>query len=95
MLKEITSGPKRKRVGIKPEGRAPAREGTVVTDISGRPIGIVTSGGFGPTANGPVAMGYVETASAKAGTPVQLIVREKPMPAQIVTLPFVPHNYKR
>lgn len=93
--KEITSGIKRKRVGIKPEGRAPAREGTMVTDMTGRHIGVITSGGFGPTANGPVAMGYVETASAKAGTPVQLIVRDKPMPAQIISLPFVPHNYKR
>jgi aminomethyltransferase len=95
VLKEITSGPKRKRVGIKPEGRAPAREGTIVTDMAGRQIGVITSGGFGPTANGPVAMGYVETAFAKASTPIQLIVRDKPVPAQIVTLPFVPHNYKR
>jgi aminomethyltransferase len=95
VLKEITSGPKRKRVGIKPEGRAPAREGTIVTDMAGRQIGVITSGGFGPTANGPVAMGYVESAFAKAGTPVRLIVRDKPLPAQIVALPFVPHNYKR
>jgi aminomethyltransferase len=95
VLKEIASGPKRKRVGIKPEGRAPAREGTVVTDTAGRQIGVITSGGFGPTANGPVAMGNVETAFAMAGTLVQLIVRGMPMPAQIVTLPFVPHNYKR
>ena len=63
--------------------------------MAGRHIGVITSGGFGPTANGPVAMGYVETAFAKAGTPVQLIVRDKPIPAQIVNLPFVPHNYKR
>ena len=93
--KEIASGAKRKRVGIKPEGRAPAREGTVVTDTSGRQIGVITSGSFGPTANGPVAMGYVETAFAASGTAVQLIVRDKPMPAQIISLPFVPHNYKR
>ncbi len=93
--REIASGTTRKRVGIRPEGRAPAREGTVVTDASGRQIGIITSGGFGPTANGPVAMGYVETAFATAGTAVQLIVRDKPMPAQITSLPFVPHNYKR
>ncbi|HUQ36959.1 MAG TPA: glycine cleavage system aminomethyltransferase GcvT [Aestuariivirga sp.] len=93
--KEIASGAKRKRVGIKPEGRAPAREGTVVTDNAGRQIGVITSGGFGPTANGPVAMGYVETVFAVAGTEVHLIVREKPMPAQIISLPFVPHNYKR
>lgn len=95
VLQEIANGPARKRVGIKPEGRAPAREGTVVTDRGGRPIGTVTSGGFGPTAGGPVAMGYVETAFAKAGTAIQLIVRDKPMPAQVVTLPFIPHNYKR
>ena len=95
VLKEIANGPARKRVGIKPEGRAPAREGTVVTDMSGRPIGAITSGGFGPTANGPVAMGYVETPFAKPCTAIQLVVRDKPMPAQVVTLPFVPHNYKR
>jgi aminomethyltransferase len=93
--KEIASGTKRKRVGIKPEGRAPAREGTVVTDAGGRQIGIITSGGFGPTANAPVAIGYVETTFATAGTAVQLIVRDKPMPARIASLPFVPHNYKR
>ena len=93
--KEIALGAKRKRVGIKPESRAPAREGTVVTDTAGRQIGVITSGGFGPTANGPVAMGYVETAFAKPGTAIQLIVRDKPMPAQVITLPFVPHNYKR
>ena len=56
---------------------------------------MITSGGFGPTVNGPVAMGYVETAFAKPGTPVQLIVRDKPLPAQVATLPFVPHTYKR
>ncbi len=93
--KEITSGPARKRVGIKPEGRAPAREGTVITDMAGRQIGVITSGGFGPTANGPVAMGYVETAFSKAGAAVQLVVRGNPMPAQVISLPFVPHNYKR
>jgi aminomethyltransferase len=95
VLKEIAAGPNRKRVGFKPEGRAPAREGTIVTDMAGRHIGAITSGGFGPTVNGPVAMGYVETMFAKAGIPVQLIVRDKPLPAQIVALPFVPHNYKR
>ena len=95
VLQEIANGPARKRVGIKPEGRAPARDGTVVTDMAGRTIGTITSGGFGPTVNGPVAMGYVETSFSKAGTVVQLVVRDKPIPAQIVTLPFVPHNYKR
>ncbi len=93
--RELAEGVKRKRVGIKPEGRAPAREGTVVADMEGRQIGVITSGGFGPTVNGPVAMGYVETKSFAPGTPVQLIVRDKALPAQIVKLPFVPNNFKR
>jgi aminomethyltransferase len=95
VLAELASGPKRKRVGIKPEGRAPAREGTVITDGNGRQIGVVTSGGFGPTVNGPVAMGYVEAAHATPGTKLSLIVRDKPLPAAVAALPFAPHRYKR
>ncbi len=93
--RELAVGPSRKRVGIRPEGRAPAREGTIITDAAGRPIGIITSGGFGPTVNGPVAMGYVESLSSVPGTSIQLIVRDKPMPAKIATLPFVPNHFKR
>ncbi len=95
VLKEIANGTSRKRVGIKPDGRAPAREGTIIQDMSGRTMGKITSGGFGPTVNGPVAMGYVESASAAPGTPVQLIVRDKALPATIVKLPFVPNRFKR
>jgi glycine cleavage system T protein (aminomethyltransferase) len=94
VLREIAEGPLRKRVGIRPDGRAPARDGTIITERAGRKIGTITSGGFGPTANGPVAMGYVETAFAAPGTPLQLIVRDKPMPARVAPLPFVPHRYK-
>ena len=93
--RELAQGPARKRVGLRPEGRAPAREGTAITDASGRPIGTITSGGFGPTVNGPIAMGYVESAFALAGTPLRLIVRAKPMPATVQTLPFVPNTFKR
>ena len=92
---ELANGTARKRVGIKPEGRAPARDGTVITDMSGREIGKVTSGGFGPSVNGPVAMGYVETASSQPGTRINLIVRGQPMPAAIVALPFIPNRFKR
>jgi aminomethyltransferase len=95
IVREIAEGPKRKRVGIRPEGRAPARENTVIINEEGRAIGIVTSGGFGPTVNGPVAMGYVETAFAKPGSKISLVIRDKPMPAEVVALPFTPHNYKR
>ena len=93
VVQEIADGPPRRRVGLKPSGRAPAREGTVVTDLEGEEIGHVTSGGFGPTADGPVAMGYVRADSAETGTKVQLIVRGKPRDAEIAALPFVPHRY--
>jgi len=92
--REIADGPTRKRVGIKPEGRAPAREGTEIT-LDDNVIGKVTSGGFGPSVNGPVAMGYVEARYAAPGTAVMLTVRGKPMPARVAALPFVPHNYVR
>jgi aminomethyltransferase len=95
VLKEIAAGTTRKRVGIKPDGRAPARDGTIVQDTTGRVIGKITSGGFGPTVNGPVAMGYVETAASEPGTQVQLIVRDKALPATVVKLPFVPNRFKR
>jgi aminomethyltransferase len=58
-------------------------------------IGKITSGGFGPSVNGPVAMGYVETAFAAEGTPLHLIVRDKALPAAVIKLPFIPNNFKR
>ena len=95
ILRELAEGPRRRRVGIQPDGRAPAREGTAVLDADGAGIGSVTSGGFGPTAGGPVAMGYVAAEAAEIGRPVSLLVRGTPRPATIVHLPFVPHNYHR
>jgi aminomethyltransferase len=95
ILRELTNGPKRLRVGLKPEGRAPAREGAEIVDASGATIGAVTSGGFGPTLNAPVAMGYVDAAHAKTGTRVSLMVRGKPLPATVADMPFVPHTYYR
>ena len=68
---------------------------TPVADKSGRIIGEITSGGFGPSLNAPVAMGYVETAFAGDGTEVDLIVRGKPMPARIAPMPFFPRRYRR
>lgn len=93
--REIASGPSRKLVGIRPDGRAPARQGVCVAGAGGADIGVITSGGFGPTAGGPVAMGYVEAAFADAGTKVDLIIRGKTQPAEIVPLPFVQQNCKR
>jgi aminomethyltransferase len=94
VLRELTEGPPRKLVGLRPEGRAPAREGTAVR-VGDREVGRVTSGGFGPSVGGPVAMGYVETALAEPGTPVELVVRGKALPAVVTALPFVPHRYHR
>ena len=91
--KQLMEGVLRKRVGIRPEGRALAREHTEILNEAGEPIGSVTSGGFGPSLDSPVAMGYVNIAYAKAGTPVSLLVRGKALPALIVTFPFVPHHY--
>lgn len=93
--KELAEGVARKRVGIRPEGRAPARDGTVITDSSGREIGKITSGGFGPSVGGPIAMGYVEANSSAPGTKVNLVVRGNAMPAEIVKLPFIPNRFKR
>jgi aminomethyltransferase len=92
---EIANGPRRRRVGIKPDGRAPAREGTEVVALLGDPIGTITSGGFGPSLNGPVAMGYVAASYAGPGTPVNLMVRGKALPATVAAMPFVPHRYAR
>jgi len=93
ILSEIADGPKRQRVGVLPEGRAPAREGAEILDADCKEVGKITSGGFGPSVGGPVAMGYVDMASAEVGTRVGLLVRGKIVPAQIVKLPFVAHNY--
>ncbi len=95
ILREIKDGPARKLVGIRPEGRAPAREGTQIQDMDGNAIGMVTSGGFGPSVGGPVAMGYVAADHAAAGSKLQLIVRGKAHGASVVKLPFVAHNYHR
>jgi aminomethyltransferase len=80
---------------VRPDGRAPAREGAEIVSADGLPIGVVTSGGFGPTVNGPIAMGYVARAHAAVGTPINLMVRARPLSARVVTLPFHPHAYYR
>ena len=93
--REIAEGPARKLVGIKPEGRIPARHGVETQGPDGETIGEVTSGGYGPTVGGPVAMGYVSAGHASPGENVNLIVRGKAQPANVVALPFVQQNYKR
>lgn len=93
--RELAEGPSRRLVGIKPEGRAPARRGVEVADVDGNIIGSVTSGGFGPTFEGPISMGYVAAEHVSPGAAVNLLIRGKSHPATIIKLPFVAQNYKR
>ena len=86
---------KRKRVGLKPEGRAPIREGVELQDATGNNVGVVTSGGFGPSVNGPVIMGYLDSAHAVVGSKINAMLRGAPTPVTVVGMPFAPHGYKR
>jgi aminomethyltransferase len=95
ILQELNDGPTRRRVGVRPAGRAPVREGAAVLDGADSRIGTVTSGGFGPTVGGPVAMGYVASRAARPDTPLDLVVRGKPIAAKVARLPFVAHRYRR
>lgn len=92
---QLDGGTAKLRVGIRPEGKAPVREGTELFSTDGKKIGIITSGGFGPTHDAPVAMGYVETAFAKTGTKLNAVLRGTPRPCEVASLPFVPHKYKK
>ena len=92
---QIASGTARKRVGVLPQGRAPVREGAELVDGDGQTVGNITSGGFGPTVEAPVAMGYVATAHAKPGAQLQALVRGMPRPVQVSKTPFVQQRYYR
>jgi aminomethyltransferase len=94
ILHELDHGPARLRVGLRPEGRAPMREGTALF-AGDAAAGTVTSGGFGPTLEAPVAMGYVPAALATHGTRLEGEVRGKRLPVTVAALPFVPTTYKR
>ncbi|HEY3848218.1 MAG TPA: glycine cleavage system aminomethyltransferase GcvT [Acetobacteraceae bacterium] len=85
----------RLRVGIRPEGRAPARALVDIVADDGTGAGVVTSGGFSPTLNAPIAMAYVRRDLAPPGTALAVVVRGKPLPAVVAPLPFVPHRYVR
>jgi aminomethyltransferase len=95
VLRQLSEGAARSRVGIRPDGRAPAREDTPIVNAVGVKVGRVTSGSFGPSTGGPIAMGYVDCRHAAAGTPLALLVRGTARPAHVVRLPFVPHRYYR
>ncbi|MEC7161984.1 MAG: glycine cleavage system aminomethyltransferase GcvT, partial [Pseudomonadota bacterium] len=94
VMQVLEGGPLQKRVGLAIEGRMPAREGAPI--FSGdTQVGRITSGGFSPTLERPIARGYVDTALATEGTELEVEVRNKRLPAKVAPLPFVPHRYHR
>ena len=95
ILRQLADGTARRRVGIRPQGRAPVREGAPIQLPGGAEIGRITSGGFGPTLGAPIAMGYVAVAHAQVDTHVEVTVRGKALPARVAALPFVKPNYHR
>jgi aminomethyltransferase len=97
ILSQFEKGASRRRVGLRPEGRAPVREGAALfaDAASSEQIGMVTSGGFGPSLNAPVAMGYLRSSHAAAGSSVYAEVRGQRLPMQVSPMPFVPNTYKR
>jgi aminomethyltransferase len=97
ILADFADGASRRRVGLKPEGRAPVRGGVpLYADADGKtPAGTVTSGGFGPSVDGPVAMGYVDQAHTTVGTQLYAEVRGKYLPVAVAALPFITPTYKR
>ena len=95
ILAELSEPPPRRRVGIRPDGRAPAREGSAIVDAAGNLVGEVTSGGFGPSLGAPIAMGYVARRHSEPGTALSVVVRGVARPARVAPMPFVPTRYYR
>ena len=97
ILAQLENGAPRRRVGLRPEGRAPVREGAPLfaDETSTQQIGTVTSGGFGPSINAPVAMGYLPSPLAASGTLVFAELRGQRLPLRVAAMPFVPNTYKR
>ena len=95
ILDQIANGTQRTRVGISSITKRPIREGSVLFDRKGTEVGFVTSGGFGPTREAPVAMGYVDSGAAADSSRLVAHARDKEFPCQIAAMPFVQHKYKR
>lgn len=95
IARELKDGPSRKRVGLLLDGRQPAREGAQIAGENGEIVGVITSGGFAPSLDRAIAMGYVAAAHSAPGTKLDALVRGKPLPAQVVAFPFFPHRYVR
>jgi aminomethyltransferase len=95
IARELEEGTIRKRVGLSIEGRQPVREGALVVDGEGNEVGKVTSGGFSPSLEAPIAMAYVPVASAEPGATIRLASRGKLFSGTVTAMPFVPHRYQR
>jgi aminomethyltransferase len=95
ILGQLSSGPERMRVGVSALTKRPIREGVKLRPKDNDQVGTITSGGYGPTCNRPVAMGYVDARYAKVGTLLVADVRGKDVPCEVTKLPFVPHRYWR
>jgi aminomethyltransferase len=95
ILAELQNGPPQKRVGFEIDGRQPVREGALILDGEGNELGKITSGGFSPSLQRPIAMGYVATPFAEIGTALKLEQRGKLFDARVTAMPFVPHRYHR
>ena len=95
ILAELQNGPPQKRVGFEVDGRQPVREGALILDGEGNELGKITSGGFSPSLQRPIAMGYVATPFAEVGTALKLEQRGKLFEARVTAMPFVPHRYHR
>lgn len=95
VVEELNTGPKRIRVGLKLNGRAPAREGAEIVDLDDNNVGILTSGGYAPSLKQPIAMGYITPDLAIIGQKVNIMVRNKKLEAEIVAMPLIPQKYYR
>lgn len=95
ILSELENGAPQKRVGLEVDGRQPVREGALILDGEGNEVGKVTSGGFSPSLQRPIAMGYVASHLAEDATALKLEQRGKLFDARVVPMPFVPHRYHR
>ncbi len=95
ILPLIGREPPRRRVGLRADGKRPLRDGQPVLDLEGREVGTLSSACYGASCGGPIAMAYVESAHADPETPLQVVVRDKPLPVTVVTMPFVPRRYYR
>lgn len=95
ILAQIADGVSKKRVGFLVDGRAPVREGAEIVDLEGNVVGAITSGGFGPTLQAPIAMGYVPIELSIIGTQLNALVRGKPRPITVAKMPLVEQRYFR